>query len=132
MQAKSFPLWEPVNFSDVLADPHSEAFKNLFNKLVPNRVVIFELLQKLGGIIGNDGLDLLYSLLHVDPDKRITVTQALAHPFIDSGEELDEISCYLDQFHELEYSNMCREDYLQRQSHFCLLYTLTLPTNREV
>lgn len=51
--------------------------------MIPNRQSGFQRLSILGSALGGDGMNLLNSLLQLNPSKRITAQKALHHPFFD-------------------------------------------------
>ncbi|CAG9322616.1 unnamed protein product [Blepharisma stoltei] len=103
-QAKSFPKWEKINFSDVLAEPNSEEFKRIISALIPAREQIFTVLRQIGAIIGASGLDLLQKCLDPNPKTRITASQALCHPFFDieMSSPSDSLQSYISHLLSLE------------------------------
>lgn len=67
-------------------------------------------LKTLLDIHNNDALDLLKKLLTLDPEKRITVDEALAHPYLtDYADPVYETTAltYSDEYEELELEASC-------------------------
>jgi serine/threonine protein kinase len=60
-------------------------------------------LIELRDIIGLQGLDLLWRLLDLDPDTRITASEALQHPFFN---EFDETDMEIDQVENIRQNHI--------------------------
>lgn len=82
-------------------------------KLIPGRESVLATLKKIALSIGYEGLDLLQSLLNIDPDKRINATDALSHQFLKSEQPILETG--LDQFYRWEMTNRCDIKYMSTQ-----------------
>ena len=80
----NLPYWERVPFNYICYEKGSEQMKAVIKAFIPAREhsigKLFELKEKLGF----DGLDLLYQLLELDPQRRISAEAALHHKFFDS------------------------------------------------
>lgn len=59
---------------------------------IPSRESSLHRLFELRDRIGFEGLDLLYSLLDINPETRISAESALSHPFFDSVRNLNDSS----------------------------------------
>ena len=73
------PDWRKVTFKHILGTDAEK--RELVECLVPQRLNVFNTLRTLASKIGADGLDLLQKMLEIDPDKRISSSEALAHPY---------------------------------------------------
>uniref|UniRef100_A0A3B3ZK24 Protein kinase domain-containing protein n=1 Tax=Periophthalmus magnuspinnatus TaxID=409849 RepID=A0A3B3ZK24_9GOBI len=67
------------------------------------RTIIHLLGQPKEAIMLRVFLDFLKNLLHVDPEKRLTVGQALRHPFITMEHLINSDSEYVQSFQQLQY-----------------------------
>lgn len=76
----TFPKWSRFDFADVLGDP--KKIKTLCEVLVPHRESTLDKLFRIGQVIGPTGLDFLQRCLELDPQKRISASQALDHEFL--------------------------------------------------
>lgn len=76
------PNWPRIYFGYVSYDHDSNEFHELVNSYMTGREDALYRLMELRDIIGRDGLDLLWKLLDVNPNSRITTAQALKHPFV--------------------------------------------------
>ncbi len=65
-------------------DRYIETNTPSIGKNIPFEVIITKMRPEMLEIVGPDGIDFLRGLLRLDPEKRFTATQALAHPFITS------------------------------------------------
>jgi hypothetical protein len=76
------PHWDRIHFSSVCAEESSPDFNRMIEAFIPAREQSLLKLFEMKDILGVEGLDLLYSLLHLDPEKRISAEAALSHPFL--------------------------------------------------
>ena len=112
--AKSFPAWDKVNFCEAAKARDSRGYKALIASLVPAREQVLTVLTRLGGVIGEEGLDLLQRCLDTSPSTRITAAEALAHPFIAAAATVER---YLQPMLSLEDSVLPSVDYLATQDN---------------
>jgi serine/threonine protein kinase len=77
---KTFPKWESFNFADVLGD--AKTVMRLCQLLVPHREATLDKLHRIGQVIGPLGLDFLQRCLELDPQRRMSASQALSHEFL--------------------------------------------------
>lgn len=75
------PNWPRIYFGYIGSDPNSEEFQEIVSSYMPGRKDTLCRLIELRETIGVEGLDLLWKLLDLDPQTRITTTEALKHPF---------------------------------------------------
>ncbi|KAL4462051.1 hypothetical protein ABPG74_000896 [Tetrahymena malaccensis] len=80
---QTFPKWKMINLSHICEQNQSEEFKQLKTTMIPNRQNGFQKLKNLGTVLGMQGMQLLNSLLQLNPYKRISSQEALNHPFFD-------------------------------------------------
>lgn len=76
----SFPAWPKVDFKSICAPKDSAEAAEVVEAYL-NRQKSLAMLIKLKETIGKDGLDLLQRLLDLNPETRLKVSDALAHPF---------------------------------------------------
>lgn len=89
----TFPAWPSVYFPDVAKSQSSPEYNALVKALVPNRAGTLKALQLLHERIGEDGLDLLWQCLHIDPQQRPSAESILNHKFF-SGTKVELYSQY--------------------------------------
>ena len=77
------PNWPRVYFGYISSDRNSKEFQQLVNAYMSGREDSLYRLIELRDTIGADGLDLLWKLLDLDPETRISTAEALKHPFFD-------------------------------------------------
>ena len=75
------PNWGSKPFSFASMDRDSAEFAQLVDTYVPGRESSLTKLLEVSEVLGNEGVDLLNRLLSVDPDTRISASEALAHPY---------------------------------------------------
>jgi len=75
------PNWPRMYFGYVSYDHNSEEFQQLVNSYMAGREDALYRLIELRDTIGSDGLDLLWKLIDLDPQTRITATDAIKHDF---------------------------------------------------
>jgi len=84
------PNWERIHFGHSCQDPGSEEFKHLVNSYIPGREQSLYKLMELKGKLGKSGMDLLWRLLDLDPNNRITAAEAIKHEYFQNQEvEID-------------------------------------------
>jgi len=66
-----------------LTEKGKPEFMGLVDAYLPARQGSFNRLLDLKDKLGFEGLDLMWQLLNVDPQKRISAEAALSHPFFD-------------------------------------------------
>jgi serine/threonine protein kinase len=76
----TFPKWDRFNFADILGDARS--IRKLCEVMVPHREAALDKLYKIGQTIGPSGLDFLQKCFELDPQKRMSASQALNHEFL--------------------------------------------------
>jgi serine/threonine protein kinase len=76
------PIWTRFTSSDVSSDKDLPEFKNMAEILVKEgrEEQLIKILE-LRNVIGDQGVDLLWRILEVDPAKRMNSSEALTHPF---------------------------------------------------
>lgn len=75
------PNWDRVNFKQICMNPNSAEFKKLISAYIPAREQTLQKLMQISKRIGEDGMDLLWNLLELDPQNRISAEAAMNHPF---------------------------------------------------
>lgn len=77
--------------------------------MIPAREQIIRKLITIGSVIGEEGLDLLQSCLHIDPSSRISAEHALRHPYLTSVGFNEETVCS----HDITAYNISSMDHCQ-------------------
>jgi len=80
-----FPQWPAIRISHAAFSKTSKEFIELCQTLVPSRENILKKLLRLSSVLGLEGMQLLESLLQIDPSKRPTINTILSHPFFNNG-----------------------------------------------
>ena len=88
------PNWPRVYFGYVSYECNSEEFQQLVSSYMSGREDSLYRLIELRDTIGADGLDLLWKLLDLDPQSRISPADALNHPFFGDWQEDMDIDCF--------------------------------------
>ena len=83
----ALPRWESCYFGNICAPYDSEQYASIVKAYIPSREAAFQKLEELKERIGSYGLDLLWNLLNLNPNERISASAALQHPFFDSIRE---------------------------------------------
>ena len=73
----NLPDWKRVYFGKVFGEDNSEERKEIINAYVPAREASLIKLFEMKGRLGQDGMDLLWRLLDLNPDTRISAESAL-------------------------------------------------------
>jgi len=79
----SFPDWTQVYFPYVCYSKDSEEFNYIQKLMIPNREKAFKKLMALGNVLGEEGLDLLWNCMLLNPQMRPHASTLLTHKFFD-------------------------------------------------
>lgn len=71
------PVWERTYFGYACADTNSAEFAKIVSSYIPAREQSFQKILELRDRIGYSGLDLLWFLLDINPNTRISAEKAL-------------------------------------------------------
>jgi serine/threonine protein kinase len=85
------PNWPRIYFGYACYNRNSEEFKTLVNSYLKGREEVLYKLMELKDTLGSDGMDLLWKLLDLDTQNRISAGEALQHPFLSDMESDMEI-----------------------------------------
>lgn len=78
------PQWDRVYFGNVCHPQGSVELETIVRAYIPSRETSLLKIIELKEKIGQDGLDLLWELLSINPNQRITAEAALSHQFFQS------------------------------------------------
>ncbi len=78
------PQWERIYYGNICNPEGSVELETIVRAYIPSRETTLLKIIELKERIGHDGLDLLWELLNVDPNQRMTAEMALSHPFFQS------------------------------------------------
>lgn len=87
------PSWRSVFFPHITYPKDSPEYKKLATELLPNRELVFITLERLGNVLGYEGLEVLWNCLHFNPQKRWTADALLKHQFFDEVRQ-EMMLCY--------------------------------------
>jgi len=79
----SFPDWKQAYFPYVCYSKDTEEYSYIHKLMVPNREKAFNKLRNLGNVLGEEGLDLLWNCLMLNPQMRPHASTLLTHKFFD-------------------------------------------------
>ena len=77
------PQWDRVYFGFICHAQGSLELDSIIRAYIPSRESSLVKILELKERIGEEGLDLLWQLLDLDPSRRITAEAALSHRFFD-------------------------------------------------
>lgn len=78
------PVWERTYFGYACEEAGSPELSKIVSSYIPAREQSLNKLFELKDRIGKGGLDLLWLLLDINPNTRISAEKALQHDFFDS------------------------------------------------
>ncbi len=78
------PVWERTYFGHACGDAGSDELSKIVSSYIPAREQSLNKLFELRDRVGKSGLDLLWHLLDINPNTRISAEKALQHEFFDS------------------------------------------------
>jgi len=78
------PRWDRVYFGNLCFPEGSPELDTIVKAYIPNRESSLMKLLELKDKLGEQGLDLFWKLLDLNPKTRVTAEASLKHPFFDS------------------------------------------------
>ena len=85
------PRWDRVSFGNLFFPEGSPELDAIVKAYIPNRESSLMKLLELKDKLGEQGLDLFWKLLDLNPETRVTAEASLKHPFFDSVRTTDTI-----------------------------------------
>jgi serine/threonine protein kinase len=91
------PRWGRVYFGNLCFPEGSPELDAIVKAYIPNRESSLMKLLELKDKLGEQGLDLFWKLLDLNPETRVTAEASLQHPFFDSVRATETV-VYVDNY----------------------------------